>query len=504
MIWRIATPAAMTLGRMDSSLDTHNIELQKQSSVLLAPPQRSENSQNTTDLEAWLPISTADRNANWKHAAFHNVTAMMGAGVLALPNAMVYLTWGPGLLMLILSWVITLFTLWQMVEMHEAVPGKRFDRYHELGQEAFGPKLGLWIVVPMQLVVEVGVDIVYMVTAGKSMQHAYNITCGDHCPLQDAIVFWIFLFAIVQLVLAQLPNFNSITAISLAAAIMSISYSTIAWIIPAHYGHTLPGGVKLLAPVSYGLPQFKPVQLQLPGGSTLQQVPDDLSYNDRLFGAFTALGTIAFAYAGHNVVLEIQSTLPSTPEEPSKLAMWRGVKFAYGVVAAGYFPVALVGYWAYGNQVTDDIITFVSRPTWLVLIANLMVVVHVIGSYQIYAMPVFDMMESTLVGRLRFKPSTPLRLITRSLYVVFTMFIAITFPFFSALLGFFGGFAFSPTTYFLPSIIWLRIYHPNRWSWSWVINWAVIVFGVVLMFVSTIGGFRSLMVEAANFHFYKN
>lgn len=33
---------------------------------------------------------------------------------------------------------------------------------------------------------------------------------------------------------------------------------------------------------------------------------------------------------------------------------------------------------------------------------------------------------------------------------------------------------------------------------------AVIVFGVVLMFVSTIGGFRSLMVEAANFHFYKN
>lgn len=126
--------------------------------------------------------------------------------------------------MLILSWVITLFTLWQMVEMHESVPGRRFDRYHELGQEAFGPKLGLWIVVPLQLVVEVGVDIVYMVTAGKSLQHAYDITCGNHCPLHDRIVFWIFLFALVQLVLAQLPNFNSIAGISLAAAIMSIRY----------------------------------------------------------------------------------------------------------------------------------------------------------------------------------------------------------------------------------------------------------------------------------------
>lgn len=129
---------------------------------------------------------------------------------------------GPGVLALLVSWVVTLFTLWQMVEMHEAVPGRRFDRYHELGQEAFGEKLGLWIVIPLQLVVEVGVDIVYMVTAGKSLEHAYAITCQDHCHLQNNILAWIAIFAAVQLVLAQLPNFNSIATISLAAAIMSI------------------------------------------------------------------------------------------------------------------------------------------------------------------------------------------------------------------------------------------------------------------------------------------
>jgi hypothetical protein len=33
----------------------------------------------------------------------------------------------------------------------------------------------------------------------------------------------------------------------------------------------------------------------------------------------------------------------------------------------------------------------------------------------------------------------------------FTMFIAITFPFFDGLLSFFGGFAFAPTTYFVSS-----------------------------------------------------
>lgn len=33
-----------------------------------------------------------------------------------------------------------------------------------------------------------------------------------------------------------------------------------------------------------------------------------------------------------------------------------------------------------------------------------------------------------------------------------TLFIAITFPFFGGLLGFFGGLAFAPTTYFVSNI----------------------------------------------------
>ncbi|XWS37143.1 hypothetical protein CRYUN_Cryun19dG0017800 [Craigia yunnanensis] len=71
---------------------------------------------------------------------------------------------------MILSWVITLNTLWQVVEMHEMVPGKILDRCHELGQHALGEKLGLWIVVPQQLMVEVVVNIVYMVTQLKIIE----------------------------------------------------------------------------------------------------------------------------------------------------------------------------------------------------------------------------------------------------------------------------------------------------------------------------------------------
>ena len=227
----------------------------------------------------------------------------------------------------------------------------------------------------------------------------------------------------------------------------------------------------------------------------------------RVFTFFSALGDVAFAYAGHNVVLEIQATIPSTPEKPSKGPMWKGVIFAYIVVALCYFPVALIGYWMFGNSVADNILITLEKPRWLIAGANMFVVIHVIGSYQveieifskwyvfissnlhflislrelqIYAMPVFDMLETLLVKNLKFRPSFMLRLITRTLYVggwlmlffyldelwqsfislfscsylssliaAFTMFVGILIPFFGSLLGFLGGLAFAPTTYFV-------------------------------------------------------
>ncbi|KAK9090187.1 hypothetical protein Sjap_023364 [Stephania japonica] len=306
------------------------------------------------ELENWLPI-TSSRNAKWWYSAFHNVTAIVGAGVLSLPYAMAQLGWGPGTVVLALSWIITLYTLWQMVEMHELVPGKRFDRYHELCQHAFGEKLGLYIVVPQQLMVQVGSDIVYMVTGGKSLQKAYNTLCTSSGCKDIRLTYWIMIFAAPHFFISQLPNFNSIWIISLAAAVMSMTYSTIAWTASLHKG--------IEPDVQYG-----------PRSSTTPGM---------VFDFFSALGNISFAYAAHSVVLEIQATIPSTPEVPSKKPMWKGVLLAYFIVAACYFPVALIGYRMYGNSVQDNILISLEKPAWLIGLANLFVFVHVVGSYQV-------------------------------------------------------------------------------------------------------------------------
>ncbi|XP_042001494.1 lysine histidine transporter 1-like isoform X1 [Salvia splendens] len=423
-------------------------------------------------IDDWIQISPP-KSAKWWFSAVHNVTAMVGAGVLGFPYAMSELGWGPGVTAMVLSWVITLYTLWQMVEMHEMVPGRRFDRYHELGQHAFGEKLGLWIMVPQQLIVGVGVDIVYMITGGRSLCKFHDLVCRNNCNKIN-FTYFIMIFGSVHFAFSQLPDINSISGVSLAAAVMSLSYSTIAW-----------------------------------GGSLVEERKEEVEYGYKagspggtIISFFCALGNVAFAYGGHNVVLEIQSTMPSTPSKPSKKPMWKGVLVAYIVVALCYFPVAIVGYWRFGNGAGDNILVTLHEPVWLIAMANMFVVVHLIGGYQIYAMPIFDLIEMVLVKKLKFKASWYLRFIARNTYVAFTMCIAMTFPFFGGLLGFFGGFAFAPTTYFLPCIIWLVVKKPRKFSLSWFINWVCIVLGVVLMVVAGIGGLREIIVNAHGYKFY--
>ncbi|KAH9725419.1 Lysine histidine transporter-like 5 [Citrus sinensis] len=339
------------------------------------------------DLNDWLPI-TASRKAKWWYSAFHNVTAMVGAGVLGLPFAFSQLGWGAGFAAIFGSWAITFYSLWQLVELHEVVPGKRFDRYPELGEHCFGPRFGYWFVMPQQMLVQIATDIVYMVTGGKSLMKFVELL--DHNVENVRLTYFILIFACLHLVLSQTPNFNSLKGVSLLAAVMSICYSMVALITSIKKGiHHRPE--------SYGVRSHTEV--------------------GKAFDFLNGLGTVAFAFAGHSVVLEIQATIPSTPEVPSKKPMWKGVVVAYVIVAFCYLSVGISGYWAFGQYVEDDVLISLRKPAWLIAIANFMVFFHVVGSYQVFAMPVFDMIESYLVQHMRFTPGLLLRLVARSSYV---------------------------------------------------------------------------------------
>ncbi|MED6157872.1 Lysine histidine transporter 1 [Stylosanthes scabra] len=139
-----------------------------------------------------------------------------------------------------------------------------------------------------------------MVTWGASLKK-FNDTVCSSCK-NIILTFFILIFDSVHFLLSHLPNFDSIAGVlPLAAAVMSLSYSTIAW------ANSVKKGVQ--ENVQYG---YK--------ASTT---------TGTFFDFLNGLGSVAFAYADHNVVLEIQATILSTSEKPSKIAMWRGVIVAY-------------------------------------------------------------------------------------------------------------------------------------------------------------------------------
>ncbi|OMO85478.1 Amino acid transporter, transmembrane [Corchorus olitorius] len=255
--------------------------------------------------EAWLPI-TESRNGNAYYSAFHTLSSGIGFQALLLPLAFITLGWVWGVICLSLAFIWQLYTLWLLIQLHESESGMRYSRYLRLSMAAFG-----------------GTCVTLIMIGGRTMKIFFHSVCGDSCSVKQlSVVEWYVVFTCLAILLAQLPNLNSIAGVSLVGAITAITYCTLTWIVS----------------VSKGPPQ------------SVSYDPPEANFEvASFFNIFNALGIIAFAFRGHNLVLEIQGTMPSSGKHPSRLPMWRGVKFAYLIVAACLFPLAIGGYWVYGN-----------------------------------------------------------------------------------------------------------------------------------------------------------
>eukprot|EP00884_Botryococcus_braunii_P012819 jgi/Botrbrau1/21538/Bobra.174_2s0041.1 len=412
----------------------------------------------------------------WYEAAFHTVTAIVGVGVLGLPYAFSYLLWYGGIAAIILSAVVSLYTAYLLAALHEDSFGHRYSRYRDLGVAILGKRLGLWVVVPFQFSVMIGLAITYTVTAGESLLAVSSSQCGTSAgegasggvlapPCLFQLRMWIVFFGLCQLVLSQMKDFHSLWGLSLLGAVMSAMYSTIA------FGASL--AVAGTHDAEYRLREESPADL--------------------VFGAFNALGSIMFAYGGHAVLLEIQATLAPTPSPLQ--AMMRGLGAAYAVVIGTYFPVAVAGYAAFGRDVRSDVLLSVQDPSWLVTAANIMVVLHVAASFQVFSQPVFEAVEGGLAANGMLTPSClPLsRLIVRCTYVAVVTAVAAFLPFFANLMGLIGAVGFTPMTFIVPCILWIKATKPVGIELWW--NRSIIAVFGTMGILAFIGSVRNLSLS---------
>ncbi|KAL3597556.1 hypothetical protein D5086_009193 [Populus alba] len=439
--------------------------------------------------EAWLPI-TESRNGNVATAVFHLLSSGIGIQALLLPVAFATLGWVWGAISLSVAFTWQLYTIWILVQLHEPIPGirTRYSRYLQLAIAAFGPKLGKLLAIFPVMYLSGSTCIMLIIKGAGVMELLFKLMCegGATCDAKSLTgAEWFLVFTCMAIALAQRPNLNSIAGFSLVGAISAIGYCTLIWAMPISKDR--PSGV------SYDSRK---------GGSSVAG----------MFDVLNAIGIIMLAFRGHNLVLEIQGTLPSSLTNPSKRTMWRGVSVSYTIVAMCQFPLAIAGFWAYGNKIPSNggmltaFMQFHGRDTsrFVKGLVYLLVVINCLSSFQIYAMPVFDNLEFRYISMKNRRCPWWVRSGFRLFFGGMAFFIAVALPFLPSLAPLVGGITL-PLTLAYPCFMWILIKksHQKGHDAVWCLNLGLGCLGIVLSVLLVVAAARNLAIKGLHASFFK-
>ncbi|PWA69016.1 Amino acid transporter, transmembrane [Artemisia annua] len=411
-----------------------------------------EQTKNNQPSDDWFPITQSRRGNSWT-ATFHLLSSGIGIQTLSLPLAFVNMGWFWGILCLSLAFVWQLYTIGLLVSLHESVPDNRYSRYLQLSIAAFGEKFGKIFAVFPVMYLSGGTCVLFIIAGGQTMKLFYQLFCGDCSSKQPFTTTQWFLVFICLAILVSLflPNLHSVALVSFLGAIMAVGYCTILWVVFIAKGRE----------------------------NDVVYDPSDVvtSEASQVRSILNALGIIAVVFRGHNVVLEIQGTIPSTPSRSSSKSMWKGVLASYLIIAMCFFPFSIVGYWSFGNKFPSNggLLTALSTTLHnrmskaLLGLIYVQVIISCLAAFQIYSMVVYDNLERAYVSKTNHECSKFTRMAIRIIFGGLAFFISVAFPFLQSLSLLIGGIALH-LTFGYPSLMWIAIKRPPKKSVRWWLN----------------------------------
>eukprot|EP00249_Psilotum_nudum_P019310 c27188_g1_i8 orf=703-1689(+) len=287
---------------------------------------------------------------------------------------------------------------------------------------------------------------------------------------------FIIVFGVFQLALSQLPDIHSLRWVNAICTLSTVGFTATA------IGATVYDGRKLnRSTIDYKLHGTK---------------------DHKLFGIFSALGTIAFSF-GDAMLPEIQSTL----RRPVKKNMYKGISAAYAVIIVTYWTVAFVGFWAFGSTVNAYLLNSLTGPRWAIVLTNILAIIQIAGCYQIYCRPTYAVFEEKFM---RLKDKEPLslhnclvRLCITSIYIVVITLVAAALPFFGDFVALCGSVGFSPLDFVLPVVAYLRVRRPKNWSVC-IVNVIIVVSYTFVAILGSIGAVRFIAIDIKNYRLFGN
>nr|XP_043617513.1 amino acid permease 6-like [Erigeron canadensis] len=426
----------------------------------------------------------------------HIITAVIGSGVLSLAWAIAQLGWIAGTAVLIGFAIVTHYTSALLADSYrtpDPVSGKRNYTYMDVVRANLGGMVQLCGVA--QYVNVVGSTIGYIITAAISMGAVQRSNCfhekGHAASCSQPNYPYMMMFAVIQIILSQIPNFHELSWLSILAAAMSFAYSLI----------------------GFGLSIAKVV-----GGVHVRtNIGIDLSGQEKVWKIFQAIGDIAFAYNYSPVIIEIQDTLKSYP--PENKVMKKASLAGVSTTTIFYVLCGCIGYAAFGNDAPGNFLTdfgFYEPFLPMKLFTNVCIAVHLIGAYQVYCQPLFSFVEleckkkwphskfitSERIINVPFYGEyyiNSFRLVWRSAYVILTAVIGMIFPFFNSFVGLIGAVTFYPSTVYFPVEMYIARAKIQRfsvtWIWLKILSWVCLVVSLV----AAIGSVQGLLTDVKKY-----
>ncbi|KAL2467765.1 Amino acid permease 3 [Forsythia ovata] len=440
----------------------------------------------------------------WTSSA-HIITAVIGSGVLSLAWATAQLGWIAGPTVMFLFSFVTYYTSSLLATCYRSGDpdtGKRNYTYMDAVRSNLGG-FQVKICGAIQYLNLFGVAIGYTIASSISMMAIKKSNCfhskGDSSPCRISSNPYMIAFGVIEIIFSQIPDFDQIWWLSIVAAIMSFTYSTI----------------------GLGLGIAKVAENGKIRGSLTGISIGYVTEMEKIWRSFQALGAIAFAYSYSLILIEIQNTIKSPPSEHK--TMKKATLISVTVTTIFYMFCGCFGYAAFGDLSPGNLLTGFGfyNPYWLLDIANTAIVIHLIGAYQVYCQPLFAFVEKTALewfpdsklitkevqvpipGYKPFKLNL-FRLVWRTIFVIITTIISMLLPFFNDVVGILGAFGFWPLTVYFPVEMYIVQKKIPKWSPRWLSLQILSVACLIISIAAAAGSFAGVVSDLKMYKPFKN
>ncbi|KAJ4965657.1 hypothetical protein NE237_017506 [Protea cynaroides] len=434
-------------------------------------------------------------------ASAHIITAVIGSGVLSLAWAIAQLGWVAGPVVMFLFSFVTYYTSVLLADCYRSDDGKRNYTYMEAVETNLGG-VKVKICGLIQYLNLFGVAIGYTIAASISMTAIKRSNCfhenGDSSPCHISSNPYMIIFGIVEIIFSQIPDFDQIGWLSIVAAIMSFTYSTI----------------------GLGLGIAKVAENGKFRGSLTGISIGTVTKTQKVWGTFQALGDIAFAYSYSMILIEIQDTVKSPPSEEK--TMRKATLLSVAVTTLFYMLCGCMGYAAFGDLAPGNLLTGFGffNPFWLLDIANAAIAIHLVGAYQVYCQPLFAFIEkwaankwpeSKLITK-EIKMPIPgfkslnlnlFRMVWRTIFVIITTIISMLLPFFNDVVGILGALGFWPLTVYFPVEMYVAQKKIPKWSSQWICLQLLSCACLVISIAAAVGSIAGVVTDLKTYKPFK-